>query len=82
MSGRTACSRCVKDARTRRKAGSWAEPRAHRLTSPSGAADHPRPDIDTVFGLILFAEHLRVVEGQIVAVRGYCDPRPMLSATT
>jgi len=39
-------------------------------------------DIDTVFGLIPFAEHIRVVNGIIVSVRGYCDPRPMLSAET
>ena len=38
-------------------------------------------NIDTVFGLIPFAEHIQVVDGQIVAVRGYYDPRPMLSAT-
>src|SRR6185436_14808326 len=37
-------------------------------------------DIDTVFGLIPFAEHIRVVDGMIVSVRGYYDPRPMLNA--
>ena len=35
--------------------------------------------IDTVFGLIPFAEHIHVVDGRIVSIRGYCDPRPMLS---
>jgi len=37
-------------------------------------------NIDTVFGLIPFAEHIRVVGGEIVSVRGYYDPRPMLNA--
>jgi hypothetical protein len=36
-------------------------------------------NIDTVFGLIPFAEHIHVVDGQIVSVRGFYDPRPMLS---
>ena len=35
-------------------------------------------DIDTVFGPIPFAEHIQVVDEQIVSVRGYYDPRPML----
>jgi hypothetical protein len=35
-------------------------------------------NIDTVFGLIPFAEHIHVVDGKIVSIRGYCDPRPML----
>lgn len=34
--------------------------------------------IDTVFGPIPFAEYIHVVNGQIVSVRGYYDPRPML----
>ena len=34
--------------------------------------------IDTVFGVIPFAEHIQVSDGKIVAIRGYCDPRPML----
>lgn len=38
--------------------------------------------IDTVFGLIPLAEHIQVTDGQVVAVRGYYDPRPMLDATT
>lgn len=37
-------------------------------------------NIDTVFGLIPFAEHIHVVDGQIVSVRGFYDPRLMLSA--
>lgn len=36
--------------------------------------------IDTVFGPIPFAEHIHVVNGQIVAIRGYYDPRPILAA--
>ena len=36
-------------------------------------------NIDTVFGPIPFAEHMHVVDGQIVSVRGYYDPRPMLA---
>ena len=36
-------------------------------------------NIDTVFGLIPFAEHIHVVNGQIVSVRGFYDPRPILS---
>jgi ketosteroid isomerase-like protein len=36
-------------------------------------------NIDTIFGLILFAEHIHVANGEIVSIRGYCDPRPMLS---
>ena len=39
-------------------------------------------DIDTVFGPIPFAEHIRVVDGAIVSVRGYYDPRPLLNATS
>ena len=31
-------------------------------------------EIDTVFGLIPFAEHIHVVDGEIVSIRGYCDP--------
>jgi ketosteroid isomerase-like protein len=36
-------------------------------------------NIDTIFGLIPFAEHIHVANGEIVSIRGYCDPRPMLS---
>jgi hypothetical protein len=36
-------------------------------------------NIDTIFGLIPFAEHIHVANGQIVSIRGYCDPRPMLA---
>jgi hypothetical protein len=39
-------------------------------------------NIDTVFGPIPFAEHIHVVQGEIVSIRGYCDPRPMLNPTT
>ena len=38
-------------------------------------------NIDTVFGPIPFAEHIHVANGQIMSIRGYCDPRPMLSGT-
>jgi len=38
-------------------------------------------NIDTVFGVIPFAEHIHVADGQIVSIRGYCDPRPMLAGT-
>ncbi len=34
-------------------------------------------EIDTVFGLIPFAEHIHVLNGQVVFIRGYYDPRPM-----
>jgi ketosteroid isomerase-like protein len=37
--------------------------------------------IDTVFGPIPFAEHIHVMNGEIVSIRGYCDPRPMLKGT-
>jgi ketosteroid isomerase-like protein len=36
-------------------------------------------NIDTIFGLIPFAEHIHVAKGEILSIRGYCDPRPMLS---
>ena len=39
-------------------------------------------NIDTIFGLIPFAEHIHVANGKILSIRGYCDPRPMLSGTT
>jgi hypothetical protein len=38
-------------------------------------------NIDTTFGVIPFAGHIHVVNGQIVSIRGYCDPRPMLAGT-
>jgi len=38
-------------------------------------------NIDTVFGPIPFAEHIHVVDGEIVSIRGYCDRRPMLGGT-
>jgi hypothetical protein len=34
--------------------------------------------IDTSFGLIPFLEYFHVVDGQIVSIRGYYDPRPIL----
>ena len=37
-------------------------------------------NIDTLFGPIAFAEYIRVVDGQIVYVRGYYDPRPIVNA--
>ena len=37
--------------------------------------------IDTVFGPIPFAEHIHVINGEIVSIRGYCDPRPMLKGS-
>ena len=36
-------------------------------------------NIDTVVGVIPFAEHIHVVGDEIVFVLGYCDPRPMLN---
>jgi ketosteroid isomerase-like protein len=36
-------------------------------------------NIETVFGPIPFAEHFHVIGGKIVYIRGYCDPRPMLT---
>jgi hypothetical protein len=38
-------------------------------------------EIDTPFGRIVFAEHIQVVGGQIVFIRGYYDPRPILEGT-
>ena len=38
-------------------------------------------NIDTVFGVIPFAEHIHVVNGQLVSIRGYCNPRPILAQT-
>jgi hypothetical protein len=34
--------------------------------------------IDTIFGVIPFAEHIHVANEQIDFIRGYCDPRPIL----
>ena len=39
-------------------------------------------NIDTVFGVIALAEHIHVRDRQVVAVRGYYDPRPMLENPT
>jgi hypothetical protein len=38
-------------------------------------------NIETVYGVIPFAEHIQVVRDEIVYVRGYCDPRPMLNGS-
>jgi len=35
-------------------------------------------EIDTVFGLIPFLEYFHVKGGQIVSIRAYYDPRPVL----
>ncbi len=35
-------------------------------------------NLDTVFGVVPFLEYFRVKDGQIVSVRAYYDPRPML----
>jgi hypothetical protein len=34
--------------------------------------------IDTAFGMIPFLEYFHVVDGQIISIRVYYDPRPML----
>jgi limonene-1,2-epoxide hydrolase len=34
--------------------------------------------VDTIFGEIPFCEFLRITDGQIVSVRAYYDPRPIL----
>jgi hypothetical protein len=34
--------------------------------------------IDTVFGMIPFLEYFHVADGQIVSIRAYYDPRPIL----
>ena len=38
--------------------------------------------IDTIFGLIPFLEYFHVVDGQIVSIRAYYDPRPILQGMT
>jgi len=35
-------------------------------------------NLDTIFGLIPFLEYFHIVDGQIVAIRAYYDPRPVL----
>ena len=35
-------------------------------------------NVDTAFGLVPFVEFLQIVDGQIVSVRAYYDPRPIL----
>jgi quercetin dioxygenase-like cupin family protein len=37
-------------------------------------------NLDTVFGRIPFAEHIHVVNGAIVSIRGYFDPSPIVNA--
>lgn len=34
--------------------------------------------VDTIFGLVPFVEFLQIVDGQIVSIRAYYDPRPIL----
>jgi hypothetical protein len=34
--------------------------------------------VDTIFGRIPFVEFLQIVDGQIVSIRAYYDPRPIL----
>ena len=34
--------------------------------------------VDTIFGLIPFVEFLQIVDEQIVSIRAYYDPRPIL----
>jgi limonene-1,2-epoxide hydrolase len=34
--------------------------------------------VDTIFGLLPFVEFLQIVDGQIVSIRAYYDPRPVL----
>lgn len=38
-------------------------------------------NLDTVFGRIAMAEHLTVVDGKIVWIRGYYDPRPIIAGS-
>ena len=38
-------------------------------------------NIETVFGPIPVAEHIHVADGEVVSIRGYCDPSPMLGVT-
>lgn len=35
-------------------------------------------ELDTIFGVIPFLEHFTVVSEQIVSIRAYYDPRPLL----
>jgi hypothetical protein len=34
--------------------------------------------IDTIFGMIPFLEYFHVIDGKIVSIRAYYDPRPIL----
>jgi hypothetical protein len=38
--------------------------------------------IDTIFGMIPFLEYFHVVKGEIVSIRAYYDPRPILQGMT
>ena len=38
--------------------------------------------IDTIFGVIPFLEYFHVADGQIVSIRVYYDPRPILQGMT
>jgi hypothetical protein len=35
-------------------------------------------ELDTIFGVVPFLEHLHVVSGQIRSIRACYDPRPLL----
>ena len=35
-------------------------------------------ELDTAFGMIPMAEHMRVLDGRIVWIRAYFDPRPVI----
>ena len=35
-------------------------------------------EVQTVFGLMPFVEFIEIVDGQIVSIRAYFDPRPIL----
>jgi hypothetical protein len=39
-------------------------------------------ELDTVFGVIPFLEHFHIVSGQILSIRAYYDPRPVLDPLT
>ncbi|HEY4932476.1 MAG TPA: nuclear transport factor 2 family protein [Terriglobales bacterium] len=38
--------------------------------------------IDTIFGMISFLEYFHVIDGQIVSIRAYYDPRPIVQGMT
>lgn len=39
-------------------------------------------EINTIFGVIPFLEYFHVADGQIVSIRAYYDPRPILQGMT